>query len=89
MPLQLTGPDPWYYFSPFKFWFFHVDIRGYVLSYGSYCPTYIYFPGLLVHQKVWVRKETLCPTPLVLQVMFLTVKCVALLLPLVVTVVLT
>jgi hypothetical protein len=70
MPLQLTGPGPWYYISPYQFWFFHVDIRGYILSYGSYCPTCIYFPGLLVHHKVWVRKEALYPTHSVLQVIF-------------------
>jgi len=38
--------------------------------FGSYCLTCIYFPGLLVHHKVWVRKEALCPTSSVLQVIF-------------------
>lgn len=70
MPLQLTGPGPWYYTFLYQFWFFHVDVRGCILSYGAYCPTCIYFAGLLVYHKVWVRKEALCPTPSVLQVIF-------------------
>jgi hypothetical protein len=43
------------------------------------------FSWTLGQQKAWMRKETLCPTPSVLQVRFLTVKYIVLVSPVVVT----